>query len=126
MRCKGCGKEVTDLEICQYCCGPAAEKPFNGLTPAEAERLALLAEEAGEMIQAIGKVLRHGYDRYNTLLPSTSPSNVSNRVSLERECADVLHAMKRLCEARDLDEETIHEREKIKALTVRKYLHHND
>jgi hypothetical protein len=35
---------------------------FNGLTPAEAERLALLAEECGEVIQAIGKVLRHGYE----------------------------------------------------------------
>ena len=34
--------------------------PFNGLTPAEAERLALLMEECGEVVQIIGKVLRHG------------------------------------------------------------------
>jgi hypothetical protein len=28
---------------------------FNGLTPAQAERLAMLAEEAAEVIQVIGK-----------------------------------------------------------------------
>lgn len=34
---------------------------FNGLSPAEVERLALLAEECGEVIQTVGKILRHGY-----------------------------------------------------------------
>lgn len=38
---------------------------FNGLTPAEAERLAMLSEECGEVIQIIGKILRHGYDSYH-------------------------------------------------------------
>ena len=33
---------------------------FNNLTPGEAERLAILAEECGEVIQIIGKILRHG------------------------------------------------------------------
>lgn len=33
---------------------------FNQLSPAEAERLALLSEELGEAQQAIGKILRHG------------------------------------------------------------------
>lgn len=33
---------------------------FNNLTPGEAERLAMLAEECGEVIQAVGKILRHG------------------------------------------------------------------
>lgn len=37
--------------------------PFsNDLTPAQAERLAILAEECGEVVQAIGKILRHGYE----------------------------------------------------------------
>lgn len=59
---------------------------FNRLTPAEAERLALLAEECGEVIQAIGKVLRHGFE-------STHPDGgPTNRESLERECGDVYHA----------------------------------
>ena len=35
---------------------------FNKLTPAEAERLAMLAEECGEVVQIVGKILRHGYD----------------------------------------------------------------
>lgn len=34
---------------------------FNGLTDAQAERLSMLSEEAGEVVQAIGKILRHGY-----------------------------------------------------------------
>lgn len=42
---------------------------FNGLTPAEAERLALLSEELGEAQQAIGKILRHGYDSSNPVDP---------------------------------------------------------
>ncbi len=38
---------------------------FNRLTPAEAERLAMLAEEAAEVIQIVGKILRHGYASYH-------------------------------------------------------------
>ena len=34
---------------------------FNKLTPAQAERLAILIEECGEVIQAATKILRHGY-----------------------------------------------------------------
>lgn len=32
------------------------------LTPAQAERLEMLAEEAGEVVQAVTKILRHGFD----------------------------------------------------------------
>jgi len=38
---------------------------FNGLTPEQDERLALLLEELAEAIVAIGKIQRHGYDSYN-------------------------------------------------------------
>lgn len=38
---------------------------FNGLTPAEAERIAMLMEEAGEIVQACGKILRHGYESHH-------------------------------------------------------------
>lgn len=58
-------------------------KHFNGLTPAEAERLAMLAEEAGEIIQVVGKILRHGYESHHPLQP-----NVSNRDLLTKEVAD--------------------------------------
>ena len=56
---------------------------FNGLTPAEAERLAMLAEEAAEVIQVVGKILRHGYSGYNPDEP-----NLDNRVLLMNELAD--------------------------------------
>lgn len=60
------------------------ENHFNKLTPAQAERLAMLAEECGEVIQVIGKILRHGYD-------SHQPSNPgqSNKRLLNKEMIDV-------------------------------------
>jgi len=92
---------------------------FNRLTPAEAERLALLAEEMGEAIQAIGKVLRHGYE-------STHPEGgPTNREELEHECGDVRHAMIRLCDAGDLDKQRIHDCADMKAKTVSRYMHHS-
>ena len=35
------------------------------LTPAQAERLAMLIEEAAEIQQAATKILRHGYDSHH-------------------------------------------------------------
>lgn len=57
---------------------------FNRLTPAEAERLAMLAEECGEVIQIVGKILRHGYDSYHPVNP-----RVTNRQLLVKELRDV-------------------------------------
>ena len=56
---------------------------FNGLAPAEAERLAMLAEEAAEVIQAVGKILRHGYTSYHPDEP-----DLDNRTLLMNELAD--------------------------------------
>lgn len=79
----------------------------------------MLSEEMGEAIQAIGKVLRHGYDSRH---PDGGPTN---KESLERECGDVRHAMIRLCASGDLDKQRIHDCADIKAKTVSKYLHHS-
>ena len=57
---------------------------FNQLTPAEAERLAMLAEECGEVVQVVGKILRHGYDSYHPDNP-----RVTNRDLLVKELRDV-------------------------------------
>lgn len=59
---------------------------FNRLSPAEAEALALLAEECGEVIQCITKILRHG-------LYSCHPDGgENNKVMLGQEVGDLLAA----------------------------------
>lgn len=55
----------------------------NGLDPEAAELLAVLAEECGEVVQRIGKVLRHGLESRN---PYTG---TCNRESLTDELTDV-------------------------------------
>lgn len=71
-----------------------AAQPFNNLTPEEAERLAMLSEECAEVIQIVGKILRHGYDSYHPNNP-----NVSNRQHLEEEIMDV-HAVVQMMKVR--------------------------
>lgn len=96
-----------------------AAQPFNGLTPAEAERLALLVEELGESAQAVGKVLRHGYE-------SCHPGGgTTNRKSLMNELGDVRHAVDRLCDAGDLDKQVIGVQAHLKGKRVQQYLHHS-
>jgi NTP pyrophosphatase (non-canonical NTP hydrolase) len=92
---------------------------FNGLTPAEAERLALLAEECGEVIQAIGKVLRHGYESRH---PNGGPTN---REALEKEIGDVHHATIRMGNAGDISGNAVLRHADDKEKNVAKYLHHD-
>ena len=56
---------------------------FNNLSSGQAERLAMLSEEAGEIVQAVGKILRHGYESRH---PKGGPSN---RELLRKELADL-------------------------------------
>jgi NTP pyrophosphatase (non-canonical NTP hydrolase) len=93
---------------------------FNRLTPAQAERLALLCEELGEAIQAIGKVQRHGYCSYH---PDRF-GGPDNRGHLMKELGDVQFAVELLCATADLDEAQILEMRTKKANQVWKYLHH--
>lgn len=69
---------------------------FNQLTPAQAERLAMLSEEAGEIVQIVGKILRHGYASCH---PNGGPTN---RNSLERELADLLSVCMAMGDAEDI------------------------
>ena len=96
-------------------------EPFNDLTDAEAERLALLLEELGEATQAIGKILRHGYQSYN---PLTAGKSDSNREALERELGHVRHAIDRLTLARDLNALAIQGAMRVKADRISRWLHH--
>ena len=95
---------------------------FNLLIPAEAERLALLAEECGECIQAIGKILRHGYESTNPL----DPLSPTNRQNLTKEMGDVRAAMILLCNAGDTIKEEVYACADDKLARVRQYLHHQD
>ena len=61
----------------------------NRLSAAETEMLALIAEEAGEIVQAVGKILRHGFD-------SRHPRDLNgpdNRERLVRELGDLKAAI---------------------------------
>lgn len=94
--------------------------PFNDLTVGEAERLALLLEEAGEVVQAVGKILRHGYE-------STHPDGgPTNRESLEREIGDMAAAISMMTERRDLNKAFIRQCQGEKAKKVQKFLHHQE
>ena len=95
---------------------------FNQLTPAQAERLAILAEEAGEIVQAVGKILRHGYDNYN-------PANrdINNRLALCHEIGDLQAVVEDMVKHGDVLGGTIDKQkvEKLRRLSVGTlYLHH--
>lgn len=90
---------------------------FNELTPAEQERLVLVNEECGEVIQIISKILRHGYESYHPDNPSDS-----NRDLLAKELGDLQHVIERIWV--DVDARDIEYAKDQKEKNVVKYLHH--
>ena len=98
----------------------------NGLTRAQEERLAILMEELGEAQQAIGKILRHGYDSYNPLLEPDEDGNpkTCNREDLEKELGDVRFAIELLQIEKDISRTDINARMWEKAEKIKPYLHH--
>jgi NTP pyrophosphatase (non-canonical NTP hydrolase) len=97
---------------------------FNRLTPAQHERLAVLSEELGEAQQAIGKILRHGYDCWNPDKETENEYPPDNRADLERELGDVVYAMNLLLDSGDVHSDAIVRRTLFKASTIKPYLHH--
>ena len=91
---------------------------FNGLTPAEAERLAYLIEECSEVIKCATKILRHGYDSHNP----DRPGDGSNRNQISREIADVSNATNLMYAARDIRPPS----EAINAGKWKRYMHHQE
>ena len=93
---------------------------MHGLSEKEVERLVILSEECGEVIQAIGKILRHGMDSYNPNLVNP----ISNREHLEKELGDVI-ALIQICEEEDLvNEQNIIVEAENKLNTVPQYMHY--
>lgn len=92
-----------------------------GLSDAQIEQLACLAEEAGEIVLAVGKILRHGYE-------STNPFDIScktNRQQLETEVGQIGVAIERLFRAGELNEDNVLFYEEAKKKTVHQWLHFN-
>lgn len=93
---------------------------FNQLTPAQAERLAILAEEAGEIVQAVGKILRHGY-------ASTHPNGgPDNRGSLTKEVGDLFATVALMVDAGDLNEDAVEQAADDKLANGGRYHHHQE
>ena len=97
-----------------------SQQHFNQLTPAEAERLAVLMEECGEVIQVIGKILRHGYDSQH---PDGGPNN---RELLHVELGHVEYIVKFMGCHGDLNPCTISKILEIKSRSIGQYLHHQE
>lgn len=95
-----------------------SDRQFNGLTSAQQEVLAVLAEEMGEAIQIIGKTLRHGIDSYH---PST---RITNRELMKKELGDVCAAMKLVEQEGLADMEEVLESAEDKLDRIGKFLHH--
>lgn len=92
----------------------------NKLTPAQLERLAILSEECGEVQQAIGKILRHGYASRNP----NDVSSLSNREMLEAEVGHVLYAVYSLWENQDILRYKTEAWAEKKRVAILSYLHH--
>jgi NTP pyrophosphatase (non-canonical NTP hydrolase) len=93
---------------------------FNRLPPDQAEALALLAEECAEVIQAIGKIQRHG------LWSEHPESGIPNYNTLQREIGDVLAAL-RIAEVQRLADWAAvirHRDQKLQKLMATTLLHH--
>lgn len=95
-------------------------EPFNELTPAQAERLDILAEEAAEVICAVSKIKRHGYNSYHP------DGGDSNRVSVATEIGHFLNAMDMLVKSNDIDGKYIESCRAGKAATIAQWLHHQN
>ncbi len=94
--------------------------PFNALSDSEVERLAILSEECAEVIQIVGKILRHGYD-------STHPNNKTgpcNREMLEEEIGHVSYACELMSEKLDISWLSVMKSKRTKADKIKRYLHH--
>lgn len=94
---------------------------FNKLTPAQAERLAMLFEEASEIIQIAGKTFRHGYKSYHP-----ADIGVDNIEYLSQEIGDFLGILDKMIELSDVDEEVIAYYRKTKWGRAMRYAHHQE
>jgi NTP pyrophosphatase (non-canonical NTP hydrolase) len=90
----------------------------NNLWPSEAERLAKLAEECGEVVQVIGKILLHGWDSRH---PDGGPTN---RELLQMELGDIEAVSVLMETAGDVSRVDIAEARLKKLSKIKRFMHH--
>lgn len=102
---------------------------FNELTGVEDEALAITSEEAGEILQVLGRIIqvagkinRHGLESKNPY----DPDSLTNRESLEVELADMLASIELLAIAGVIRRERLSELKNKKLLKLPRFLHHID
>jgi len=95
--------------------------PFNDVQhDPQAERMACLIEEAGEVLQAVGKVQRHGWESQD---PTQAGQLPDNRESMERELGNLVAAVLLMARAGDIDPYAVLAAAKAKLETVQEWLH---
>lgn len=83
--CLHCGDTYPDFDVAHVCSqGMYAHKLKNKMNEQTYEVMAILQEEAAEVIQAVSKCYRFGLDNYKPGKPKT------NRQHLEEEIGDML------------------------------------
>lgn len=90
----------------------------NDLSFAEIERLTLLSEEAAEVIQAVAKIMRHGWQSHHPSCPG-----FDNREQLAKEIGDFRGAVALLVQAHELTTQEYQMHAVSKLRRVQKYLH---
>lgn len=95
---------------------------FNNLTPKQTELLGGTSEECGEVVQVIGKILRHGLDSYKP----TDPQAVANRQNLASELADIAAMTDLLIENGVIDASEWDALKAKKRARFMQYAHHMD
>ena len=93
---------------------------FNKLTNPEIERLACLLEECGEVLQVIGKIIRHGYEHSHPKY-----GDRTNRENLALEIGDLEIAIERIKANNDIDEKILSWSRATKLAKVDKALRYN-
>lgn len=99
-----------------------AADPISGLTCSQRELLYLLTETCSDAIQATQKVLRHGYESVNPLIPNSH----TNREFLEKELGKVDIAIKLLSKTSEVDLRNISDHSLNRETYIRQWLHYNN
>ncbi len=101
-------------------CEAEAAGDYQGLSPAEVERIAILAEECGEVVQICGKILRHGWESCSPFDSRCRP----NSVLLERELGSVRATMDLMFNAGDVRRIDVQTWREMRSRVLRKWTHH--